>query len=253
MSNVLLFADGRKSFYLATVEIDGILDLKVNVRIAKSAIPVETGAEITDHTVREPRRIQLHGWITLIQKGNNGEIGTFDLKKPTRVYQDLEALAMRRQLLSVATIDAVYSNMLITELGSSRGSEAKQGIAVDITLEEMVILQYGRNIYDIRPFFDTQDPSLVVSPGDIRNVAPTRNLGSQPIQSEPEVLEDNVIPTVPTPIPDSSQVPPGTGANLTSPGFQPIPDNNSPTGGPTGVSRPQSARRFKLPLFGAFA
>lgn len=100
--------------------------------------PVENGADITDHAVKQPAQLIMRcGWS---QSGSNVPGLSLTQPSPKDAYQMLLDLQATRQPFDVVTGKRTYSNMLIRRLTTITDDETENALVVDVELREIIVV-----------------------------------------------------------------------------------------------------------------
>lgn len=127
-ANVAIF-DQDFNQILTTVNI---VDVRVDENARAMEHPVEDGTIITDHRIILPVEIEL----TLILNSTD---------YPS-VYSQIQGLYYGAQLLTIQTRTSIYENQMITSLPHSETSELYSGVALSLSLRQVLIVSAQYNI-----------------------------------------------------------------------------------------------------------
>ena len=118
-------------------------------QVTKSRYPVESGASLTDHAVREPDRLKI--------QGHTGHLSTTDPAlgnqpdRPAAAWSEIDRLMNARELVEVATILGVYSNMLITRAQAPVSHQTGRDLLFTLELEQVQTEVLGSFTFDPAP------------------------------------------------------------------------------------------------------
>ena len=118
-------------------------------QVTKSRYPVESGASLTDHAVREPDRLKI--------QGHTGHLSTADPAlgnqpdRPAAAWSEIDRLMNARELVEVATILGVYSNMLITRAVAPVSNQTGRDLLFTLELEQVQTEVLGAFTFDPAP------------------------------------------------------------------------------------------------------
>jgi hypothetical protein len=147
-----LFVRTKKS--LGGIQLDAVLsETHTNaVRLTKN--PVELGADITDHAIVEPKRLNIiahvsdsplgvaaFGEIVDLVTGLFGTAATSNITRSNAAYNAMVQIMEQREPLEVQTKLKLYSNMVITGLTTSQDKNTSRIVAMNISLEEVLITE----------------------------------------------------------------------------------------------------------------
>lgn len=146
--------------------------------------PVENGADITDHAVKEPAQLIMRcGWS---QSGSNVPGLSLTQPSPKDAYQMLQDLQKSRQPFDVVTGKRTYSNMLIKRLTVITDDETENALIVDVELREILMV-------------DTVTQGGTVGLGDPQSLAnpaansPLTNVGSVQLKDVTSSLSSQTV------------------------------------------------------------
>lgn len=147
-----LFVRTKKS--LGGIQLDAVLSETHNNTIRLTKNPVELGADITDHAIIEPKRLNIvaqvsdsplgtaaFGEIVDLVTGLFGTATTSNITRSNAAYNAMVQLAEQREPLEVQTKLKLYSDMVITSLTTSQDKNTSRIAAMNITLEEVLITE----------------------------------------------------------------------------------------------------------------
>ena len=147
-----LFVRTKKS--LGGIQLDAVLsETHTNaVRLTKN--PVELGADITDHAIVEPKRLNIvahvsdsplgaaaFGEIVDLVTGLFGTATTSNITRSNAAYNAMVQIMEQCEPLEVQTKLKLYSNMVITGLTTSQDKNTSRIVAMNISLEEVLITE----------------------------------------------------------------------------------------------------------------
>jgi hypothetical protein len=127
---------------LGNIELDAVLDEEHNWKADVTSNPVEEGAPITDHIRELADEFRLRCFVsdapltlsqTVAGQYNSGTSGT----RTQPMFDLLNALIKAREVVTVYTKHAIYSDMAITEVSIPRGPQ--DGEALEFTVSFRVI------------------------------------------------------------------------------------------------------------------
>lgn len=159
------------------VELDGVISEKHTNIVKLTQHPVEYGARITDHAIKQPYKIVVRGVVTntplakqLNKKlPNSGSIldqGT-DSFKGTRIqsaYQGLINIQNKRWPVTLQTGLRSYSNMVLTSVSTPH--DIKNRLDLTMVFEEVIIPKNLKNTDDAT-YKKAEDPTAL----NVANVA----------------------------------------------------------------------------------
>ena len=96
--------------------------------------PLESGAKTADHAVVQPRTVVLSvAFTNTPTRTSEAAVADRDIK----LYNQLEAIAIAKQRVTVITTMKVYKGYGITDVSPSRTSDTGQKIPLSVSLEEV--------------------------------------------------------------------------------------------------------------------
>ena len=104
-------------------------------RVTKTKYPIESGASLTDHAVREPDRLTIQGFTSHLQPSSPALRNQPD--RPALAWAEIDRLMNARELVEVATILAIYTDMLITRAKAPVSNTTGRDLLFTLELEEV--------------------------------------------------------------------------------------------------------------------
>ena len=109
--------------------MDGYYQEEHRVRVRTTEYPVETGADLTDHVVREPYRLKLKGAATEAQRGTQAGL---------QAWAAILAHINARLPIAVITRLGTYYNMVLVDNKAVVGESTGLSLDVDMELKEIL-------------------------------------------------------------------------------------------------------------------
>lgn len=147
-----LFIRTEKS--IGGIQLDAVLSESHSNTIRTTKNPVELGADITDHSVIEPKRVTIVSEVSDTPLGTaalgeivdliTGLFGTSTSSNITRsnaAYNAIVQLMEAREPIELHTKLKLYSNMLITDVNVQQTKDSSRVASMNITLEEILITE----------------------------------------------------------------------------------------------------------------
>ncbi len=147
-----LFIRTKKS--IGGIELDAVLSETHTNAVRLSKNPIELGAEITDHAIVEPKRLNIIATVSDTPLGSaafgqivdlvTGLFGTSTSRNLTRsnaAYNAVLQLMESREPIEVQTKLKLYENMIITGLRTTQDKNSSRIVEMAISLEEALIVQ----------------------------------------------------------------------------------------------------------------
>ncbi len=147
-----LFVRTKKS--LGGIQLDAVLSETHNNAIRLTKNPVELGADITDHAIVEPKRINIVAQVSDTPLGTaalgeivdlvTGLFGTATSDNITRsnaAYNAMVQIMELREPIEVQTKLKLYSDMMITSLATTQDKTSSRIVLMNINLEEVLITE----------------------------------------------------------------------------------------------------------------
>lgn len=144
----------RTNKNLAGIQLDAVLSESHDNIIRVSKNPVELGADITDHAIIEPKRINLLAQVSDTPLGLaagseiidsvTGLFGTStegNITRSNAAYNSLIQLMELREPIEVQTKLVLYSNMLISRIRTIQDKDSSRAVLLNIDLEEILITE----------------------------------------------------------------------------------------------------------------
>ncbi len=147
-----LFIRTKKS--IGGIQLDAILTESHNSQITLTRNPVEFGAEITDHAIIEPKKVNIlavvsdtklglaaFGEIIDFITGLFGTSTTINITRSNAAYSALIQLQEFREPIEVQTKLVLYQDMIITNISTIQDKDTSKVVELNISLEEALIVK----------------------------------------------------------------------------------------------------------------
>ena len=130
-------------------QLEGYLSDEHTVSMALTEYPVETGASLVDHAVREPFELALEAYVSGVRRGvlPDPSAQLTALENPARTiapdvsvssaFAELVQIMNQRQLLRVSFDAGVYTDMMLVSLRRRRDASRANGLRVSLVLREL--------------------------------------------------------------------------------------------------------------------
>lgn len=145
-----LFVRTEKS--LGGIQLDAVMTETHTNQIRLTKNPVELGADITDHAIIEPKRINIVaqvsdnplgvaalGQIVDLVTGLFGTATSQNITRSNAAYNAMVQLMELREPIEVQTKLKIYSNMVITNITTTQDKNSSRVALMNISLEEVLI------------------------------------------------------------------------------------------------------------------
>ena len=152
MSFQNLFIRSNKS--IGGIRLDAVIRETHSNKVRLSTNPVELGADISDHAVVEPKKVNIIAQVSDSPLGTaafsqiidliTGLFGTStspNLTRSTAAYNALVQLMELREPIELQTKLILYENMLITSITTGQDKNTSRVVLMTINLEEVIIVQ----------------------------------------------------------------------------------------------------------------
>ena len=142
--------DYRFAFYRGTSivalgrTVDGYYAEEHKLKVSKTSFPVESGASLVDHAVREPTKLKLQGWVSDLMPSPDATLATRHTERGTAAWLEILRVMDDRQPLTVVTALAVYDSMLITSATAPVDRTTGLSLQFTIELEEVLFKNVSR-------------------------------------------------------------------------------------------------------------
>lgn len=147
-----LFIRTKKS--IGGIELDAVLSETHNNQVRLTKNPVELGADITDHAVIEPKKINIvaqvsdtplgtaaFGQIVDLVTGLFGTATSQNITRSNAAYNAMVQLMEEREPIEVQTKLKLYQDMVITSLSVTQDKNTSRIVLMNIGLEEVLITE----------------------------------------------------------------------------------------------------------------
>jgi hypothetical protein len=118
---------------------DAVIRLEHRQELSKTSHPVQTGANITDHSFIEPARLVLEIAMSDAIDSYQAGMWTAGPSKSVSAYQTLLAIQQSRVVVQVTTRLGVYQNMLIKTLSPIDSVETRHGLRAAVVFEQILM------------------------------------------------------------------------------------------------------------------
>jgi len=147
--------EGATAIVGLELRVDGYPTESHELRANITMYPIESGAELTDHSVDQPDKLILTGWASSARQ--IGALGFFetDIDQPRRTWYVLNQMKRRKELLTIRTTIGTYSNMIIRKLSANIDSSTGQNLPFTAEFQEVLLRD------DVGTF---RDPAAVTGP-----------------------------------------------------------------------------------------
>jgi hypothetical protein len=116
---------------------DAVIRTEHQRRITKTQQPTQSGANVTDHAIIEPGRVELEiGMSDAMDSFTPGQ-WSGDHSKSVNAYLTLKTIAAARQPLTVTTRLDSYTNMVLTGISAADTVETRFGLKASLVFEEL--------------------------------------------------------------------------------------------------------------------
>ncbi len=118
--------------------IDGYLSEEHDASVRLSSYPVESGASLTDHAVRQPNVLKLVGWVSDLLRAETADRTTPLQERGALAWAEIDRMMNTRDPVIVLTRFGVYSDMLITRASAPVNDQTGRGLQVSLELQQVV-------------------------------------------------------------------------------------------------------------------
>ena len=137
-STFALYPTGATNIQPLIGKVDGYLAEEHERSVSKTSYPVESGASLTDHAVRQPDKLKLEGWVSDLLPSDDADQGLALKDRATAAWSEIHKLTDAREPLTVVTRLKVYENMLITKASAPVNDRTGYGLRFSLDLEEVL-------------------------------------------------------------------------------------------------------------------
>lgn len=147
-----LFIRTKKS--IGGVQLDGVISESHKNSVRLTSNPVELGADITDHSIIEPKIISIRAMVTDSPLGTaafgeivdrvSGFFGTATSDNQTRsqsAYNALVSLMEQREPIEIQTKLVLYQDMVITNISTIQDKDSSRIVEMIIDAKEVRIVE----------------------------------------------------------------------------------------------------------------
>lgn len=146
-----LFIRTKKS--LGGIQLDGVLSESHTNRVRLTKNPIELGADVTDHAIIEPKKLDIIatvsdtplgiaalGQIVDLVTGLFGTSTSSNITRSNAAYNALVQLQEAREPISVQSKLRLYEDMIITNISAIQDKGSSRVAEMNISLEEAIIV-----------------------------------------------------------------------------------------------------------------
>lgn len=130
---------------------DALIRAEHTTRLKITDHPVQTGANIVDHSYIEPATLVMEIAVSDAMDSMVSGQFTAGITKSVAAYQTLLKLQQTRLPLQVVTRLNVYQNMLIEELTAPEEAKTLYGLRCTVTLKEIFVVEVSKTTVSARP------------------------------------------------------------------------------------------------------
>ena len=131
----------RASIEPLVAYVDGYLDEQHRLSVNKTEFPVESGAQLTDHAVRQPTKLTLTGWTSDVLRAAEADQGVPALERAAIAWAAIERLVAAREPVDVVvTLLGTYPSMLITSATAPVSADTGRALRFTLELEEVQLV-----------------------------------------------------------------------------------------------------------------
>ena len=117
--------------------VDGYLTEEHERNVTKTSYPVESGASLTDHAVREPDKLKLEGWVSDLLPSSEAGQGAPVSERSVVAWDEIGRLMTAREPLTAVTSLGVSRDMLITKASAPVDRTTGRSLQFTLELEEI--------------------------------------------------------------------------------------------------------------------
>lgn len=126
---------------IGTIELEATVKESHSSEVSITQHPVESGADITDNAVVQPKKLTIEGAFSAYQlTPSTGTIFGADSTKIPAIYDQLIRLQESRELIQVQTGLKLYRNMLITSVSVTQDKTNSQALFFTANLQEIILV-----------------------------------------------------------------------------------------------------------------
>ena len=141
--NFGLYTRRRTSIIVGETEplrdaVDGFLDESHEREVTTTSYPVESGASLTDHAVRQPDKLTLTGWVSSLLPSSEANTSRPISERNVEAWRRIGELMRDREPVTVATLLGSYHNMLIVKASAPVNRRTGRALRFTIELQEIL-------------------------------------------------------------------------------------------------------------------
>lgn len=160
---------------------DVVARLEHRQEVTKTSHPIQTGANITDHSYIEPARVVLEVGMSDAVASYQAGMWSGSPSKSISAYQALLAIQKSRIVVQVTTRLRTYSNMLIRTLSPIDTAETRHGLRAAVVFEEVLLASVTGTSQNSSGLVFSERPQATdqSSAGTVQDTAPSDALTEQ--------------------------------------------------------------------------
>ena len=133
-----LYSAGAARIEPLTGVVDGYLAAEHERSVSTTTYPVESGASLTDHAVRQPDKLKLEGWVSDLMPSSEADRSRPLSGRGLAAWSELDRLMNAREPVAVATSLGCYQNMLIVKATAPVDRTTGRALRFTLELEEVL-------------------------------------------------------------------------------------------------------------------
>ena len=147
-----LFIRTQKS--IGGIQLDAVISETHSNEVSLTSNPVELGAEITDHAVVQPKKLNIvaqvsdtpmglaaFGQIVDLVTGLFGTSTTDNITRSNAAYNAIIQLQEEREPIEIQTKLKLYTNMIITNVSVQQDKNTSRIVRMSIDLQQVIITE----------------------------------------------------------------------------------------------------------------
>ena len=147
-----LFIRTEKS--IGGIQLDAVISEAHSNEVSLTSNPVELGAEITDHAVVQPKKLNIvaqvsdtpmglaaFGQIVDLVTGLFGTSTTDNITRSNAAYNAIIQLQEEREPIEIQTKLKLYTNMIITNVSVQQDKNTSRIVRMSIDLQQVIITE----------------------------------------------------------------------------------------------------------------
>lgn len=158
---------------------DAVFSTEHNLSITATQHPVQTGSSVSDHAFTNPTEVSIEVGMSDAMQGVGAD-------HSVNAFQQLKAIMMRKEPLTVITRLDTYKNMLITSISAPDNYETMHGLKAQVYFQQIEIVSVATvKVQQLVTGSQQQATQGVTTPADTATPTPAQTTTGGSTQESP--------------------------------------------------------------------